>query len=416
MAKIRRIIAREILNSRGIPTIEAIVQLVDDSTGIYSVPSGTSVGKHEAFELRDGDKRFRGLGVLKALTIIATIISPKLIGMEAKNQDEIDNLMIALDGEKNKSHLGGNSILAISGAVTKAQSISEKMPLYQYIARLAKYDTKQFSMPTPMFNLINGGVHGDGNLDFQEFLVVPPKANTYSQNLKFGVEIYYSIKDVLQAQSFPTLLGDEGGYAPNLHTNSDVYKIFQEAALRVGYNAGLDIFFSLDVAANKLKHGGAYRIKDKPVPLSASDLTEYYISLNEQYHLLSLEDPFGENDWDDWVKLTEKLGGEMLIVGDDLTGTNLELLEKAIDLKACNCLVIKPNQIGTVSETLKVIKRAKDAGFKVIVSHRSQETNDDFIADFAVGVGADYAKLGAPARGERVSKYNRLLEIEHELS
>ncbi len=417
MAKIKKIVAREILDSRGQPTVEAILELEDGSTGIYSVPSGASVGKHEAHELRDEDKtRFVGKGVLKALGNIATVLAPKIIGMDAKNQIGIDEAMIALDGTDDKSKLGANSILALSGAVAKAQSVSQKVPLYQYIAQIAGSNTREFTIPTPMFNVLNGGLHAGFNLDFQEFLIVPPKANTFSKNLKFGAEVYFALKEVLKSQNYATLIGDEGGYAPMLYSNMEVFKIFEEAITMAGYKTGLDAFFSLDVAASNLKEGSTYRIKDKPVPQTGSDLTEFYIAVNEQYHLLSLEDPFSDDDWGDWSNLLGKIGAETLIVSDDLTCTNPKLLDKAIAEHAVNAVLVKPNQVGTISETLAFIKKAKEAKFKIIVSHRSGETNDDFIVDFAVGVGADYVKFGAPARGERVAKYNRLLEIEHELS
>ncbi len=417
MAKIKKIVAREILDSRGQPTIEAILELEDGAIGIYSVPSGASLGKHEALELRDGDKtRFGGKGVLKALGNIATVLAPRIIGMDAKNQAAVDQAMITLDGTDDKSKLGANSILALSGAVAKAQSVSQKVPLYQYIAQIAGISTHEFTIPTPMFNILNGGLHAGFNLDFQEFMIVPPKANTFSQSLKFGAEVYLALKEVLKSQNYATLIGDEGGYAPMLYSNMDVFKIFEEAITNAGYKTGLDAFFSLDVAASNLKEGNTYRIKDKPVPQTAGDLIEFYISLNEQYHLLSLEDPFSDDDWGNWSELLGKLGGETLIVGDDLTTTNIKFLDKAIEQHAANAAIIKPNQIGTISETLAFVKKAKEAKFKIIVSQRSGETNDDFIVDFAVGVGADYAKFGAPARGERVAKYNRLLEIEHELS
>lgn len=405
------------MDSRGQPTLEAIVELEDGASGIYSVPSGTSVGKHEAFELRDGDQaRFDGKGVLKALGNISTIIAPQIIGMDAQNQKEIDRAMIVLDGTDNKSKLGANSILALSGAIVKAQSASERMPLYQYIAKIAGASTSEFSIPTPMFNILNGGLHAGFNLDFQEFLIVPPKAKTFSENLKFGVEVYFTLKDILKSQNYTTLLGDEGGFAPMLYSNMEAFKVFEEAVTSAGYKPGLDAFFSLDAAASNLKQGGTYRIKDKPVPQTAGDLIEFYVSANEQYHLLSLEDPLADDDWGAWTDLLQKLGAQTLIVGDDLTSTNIKLLQKAIAERAVNAVIVKPNQIGTISETLDFIKMAKEAKFKIIVSHRSGETNDDFIADFAIGVGADYAKFGAPARGERVAKYNRLLEIEHELS
>ena len=417
MAKIKKIIAHEILDSRGFPTIEAIVELSDSAVGVFSSPSGTSVGQYEAFELRDHDPaRYRGLGVLKALEKIVSILAPGLIGQQANDQQKVDQIMIDADGTENKSNVGANSTLAISGAVVKAQAASLKIPVYQHIAHLLGQNSNQFSIPTPMFNIINGGMHASFNLDFQEFMIVPPKANSYTKNLKIGVECYYALKDVLKNHSASTLLGDEGGYAPILYSNLDALKLLTEAANKAGYKAGLDVFFSLDIAATHLGKGGQFRIKDKPVPLTTGDLIDFYIAANDQYHLLSLEDPLPEDDWDNWQNLTEKLGPQMLIVGDDLVATNLERLEKAIEKKACNTIIVKPNQIGTITETLKVVTTASKANLKIIVSHRSGETNDDFIADLAVGIGTQYAKFGAPARGERVAKYNRLLEIEHELS
>ncbi|MBI2012503.1 phosphopyruvate hydratase, partial [Candidatus Curtissbacteria bacterium] len=311
---------------------------------------------------------------------------------------------------------GANTILSLSGAIAKAQAASRKIPLYQYIAELAGFDVHQFTLPTPMFNILNGGVHGGGNLDFQEFMVVMPKANTYSTNLKIGVEIYYSLRESIVLHNASPVVGDEGGYAPVLYSNLDAFKILEEAILKAGYNLGLDVFFSLDAAASNLKRGSSYKIKDRPVALTPPDFIDFYVALIDQYHLLSLEDPLAEDEWQDWKILTGKIGDETIIVADDLTVTNLERLKKAVTEKACNAVVIKPNQVGTLTETFEVVKEAKSAKFKIIVSHRSGETNDDFIADFAVGVAADYVKFGAPARGERVVKYNRFLEIEHELS
>lgn len=417
MAKIKKIIAREILDSRALPTIESIIELDDGAVNSFSVPSGASVGKHESVELRDRDpKRYDGQGVLNCLKIIVQTLSPQLIGKDAYNQQEIDNILIKADGTGNKCKLGANTILALSGAITKAASISQKIPLYQYISKLYGTNSTEFSLPTPMFNILNGGLHAGGNLDFQEFMVVPSKSNTYSQGLKLGVEIYYGLKKTLLGHSMSTLVGDEGGYAPTLYTNMDALKILDEATQKAQYKVNLDAFFSIDAAANNLKTGSSYKIKDKPMEISSAEMMDYYFAINAQYRLLSLEDPFGEDDWTDWAQITQKLGDETLIVGDDLTVTNQERVKKAISEKACNSLIIKPNQSGTISETLKVVKMAKDAGFKIVTSHRSGETNDDFIADFAVGIGADYVKFGAPARGERVAKYNRLLEIEHELS
>ena len=417
MAEVKKIIAREILDSRGNPTVEAIVELKDSSVGVASVPSGTSISKHEAIELRDKDpKRYLGRGVLKNLETISSIIAPKLLGREASSQKQLDQEMVSLDGTPNKSNLGGNSILALSCAIAKAQAVSQKLPLYQYIATLAEENVHEFAIPTPMFNILNGGKHGGGNIDFQEFMVVPPKANSYSKNLQVGTEIYYALKEVIQGRSSMALVGDEGGYAPLLYSNLDALKLLEDAIGRAGYKLGLDVFFSIDVAASNIKKGSSYKLKDKPVALDANDLLDFFVSLNEQYHLLSLEDPFSEDDWDHWKKITDKLGKDTLIIGDDLIATNRERLLRAISQKACNALIIKPNQIGTITETLETIKAAKANGVKIVASHRSGETNDDFIVDFAVGVGAEYVKFGAPARGERVANYNRLLEIEHELS
>ena len=417
MAKIKKIISREILDSRGDPTIEATVILDDDSFGVFSTPSGLSIGKHETVELRDKDQaRYSGKGVLRALEKIYSVISPSILGKDAAQQRIIDNIIIEADKTKDKSNLGANAMLAISGAVAKAQARSQNVGLYQYINEISQIKLERFEIPTPMFNILNGGLHGSGNVDFQEFLLIPKKSGSYSDNLRAGVEIYYHLKQTIAAHSGIVLVGDEGGYAPTLYSNVDALKLIAEAIDSAHYQLGLDVFLSLDVAATELKKEGSYRIKDRPIPLSSDEFIEFFTSLNNEYHLLSIEDPLAEDDWDDWKKLTEKIGKETIVVGDDLIATNLERLKKAKKEKACNGVIIKPNQAGTISETIDVAKYAKEANFKIVVSHRSGETNDDFIADFAVAIGADYAKFGAPARGERVAKYNRLLEIEHELS
>lgn len=418
MANIKKIIAREILDSRGWPTIESIVELDDGSVGSFASPSGISIGKHEAIELRDGDvKRFTGKGVLKSLMNVYSELAPLLIGKNAANQKTIDETMIDADGTPNKGKLGANTILSLSVAIARAQAFSEKLPLYKYVNKLMeKKEADLFIIPTPMFNILNGGKHGGGNIDFQEFLIIPPKSGIFSKNLQIGTEIYYSLKETIIAHSGIPLLGDEGGYAPTLFSNSDAFKILEEAVIRAGYKVGLDIFFSIDAAASYFMKNHAYKIKDHPVALSASEFIDYYLQLNEQYHLLSIEDGLHEDDWGSWQQLTEKLGKETLIIADDLVTTNLDRFKKAIDKKACNGVIVKLNQVGTLTETMEVVKKAKEKDIKTVVSNRSGETNDDFISDFAVGVGADYIKFGAPARGERVSKYNRLLEIEHELS
>jgi len=418
MSNIKKIVAREILDSRGFPTVEAIIELEDGAVGSFATPSGISVGKHEAVELRDGDtKRYAGKGVLNALINIHSNLAPLVIGKDAADQKGIDKLMIDADGTKNKGKLGANAILAVSAATVKAQAASEKISVYKYISKLLnKEEMLPYIIPTLMVNILNGGKHGGGNIDFQEFLLIPLKSSSYSNALKMSTEIYYALKETIIAHSGIPLIGDEGGYAPTLFSNADAFKILEESVLRAGYKVGLDAFFSIDAAASYFMKDHSYKIKDRPVVLSAAEFIDYYATLNEQYHLLSIEDGLYEDDWDSWQKLTERVGNETLIVGDDLITTDLERLKKAIEKKACNAVIIKPNQVGTITETLEVVREAKKHDIKTVISHRSGETNDDFIADFAVGVGGDYIKFGAPARGERVAKYNRLLEIEHELS
>ncbi len=417
MAQIKKIVAREILDSRSNPTIEAIVELADASVGIFSTPSGLSIGKHEASELRDNDpKRFNGKGVLKALSNIFHSLAPLLIGKEASEQKLLDEVMIKADSTDNKQNLGANSILALSGAIAKAQAASEKISLYRYVAKLLARQDTNFKIPAPMMNILNGGVHGGGNIDFQEFMIVPPQSTTFTNNLKMGVEVYAALKEVIQSHSGVTLVGDEGGYAPVLFANTDGFKLLEDAVTKANYNLGQDVFFSIDIAASFFMKDGEYRIKDRPVSYSTNEFIDYLVTLNEQCHFLSMEDPLSEDEWDSWKNLTERIGKDTLIVGDDLITTNLERLKKAISQKACNATIIKPNQVGTITETLEVIREAKKQNIKIVVSNRSGETNDDFIADFAVGIDADYVKFGAPARGERVAKYNRLLEIEHEIT
>ncbi len=417
MAIINQIFAREILDSRGVPTIEVSVGLDSGVWGTASVPSGSSRSKYEAFEMRDGDpKRFNGLGVLKAVSNVTQIIAPKIVGKSVFNQEEIDRLMLQMDGTEDKKNLGGNTILAVSLAVARAGSIEAKLPLYAYIAKLHKNDTSGLFIPTPMFNILNGGKHGAGNLDFQEYMVVPSKNKTYSQSLQIGVEIYYALKKILIAKNYIHSLGDEGGFAPDLYVNAEAFDVIIEAIRQTSYQLGTDVFLSLDAAATSFYRGnGQYRIKDKPVNISSDEFVEYYADLVSQYRLLSLEDPLEEDDWDGWVTLTEKVGSQVFLVGDDLLSTNPKKLKTAIEKKAANSILIKPNQVGTLTETIEVVNLAKSHNWKTVFSHRSGETNDSFIADLAVGLGADYAKLGAPARGERVAKYNRLLSIEYEL-
>ncbi len=418
MTKIKNIWAREILDSRATPSVECCVMLDNNLVGVSSVPSGASTGLHEALELRDQDStRYMGKGVLKAVNNVNTILGPQLVGMDPVSQIEIDNKLISIDGTKNKSKYGGNSILSISKAVAKAAALAKGIPLYQHIKDLSASLglVVNYRIPTPIFNMINGGLHGAGNLDFQEFQVIPATSKKFSEGLRMGVEIYLRIGLDLKRRGAIHSVGDEGGYAPNLFTNADALEIFVESIRETPYQLGRDIFLGLDVAASQFYKNGKYQIRDKSDAMNDDELLEYYKFINGQYHLAILEDPFYEDAWDSWKKLYEFFKDQLIIVGDDLLVTNNERVDKAIKEEACNSILVKPNQIGTITETINVIKKSRAASWKVIVSHRSGETTDWFIADFAVGVGADYVKFGAPARGERVIKYNRLSSIEVEI-
>jgi enolase len=357
------------------------------------------------------------MGVLKAINNVNTIIAPKLINEDIVQQSRIDQIMIELDGTADKSRLGANSILAVSISIAKAAAKAVKLPLYKYINELMSIPIPNSieKMPTPTFNIINGGKHGTGNLDFQEFHVIPATIKSYHEALQMGEEVYQKLKEVLIGRNASHAVGDEGGYVPNLYTNIDALEIIMEAIKKTKYKFGYDIFLGMDLAATQLKRDDGYQIKDRPSEMTTDEMIDYLLSLHNEYRLLILEDPLAEDDWKGWTKITEKLNREVIIVGDDLLVTNLDRIKKAINEKACSGILVKPNQIGTISETLSVIKTAQSAGFKIIVSHRSGETNDSFVADLAVGVASDYVKFGAPARGERVAKYNRLLEIEREL-
>lgn len=422
MAKISQIYAHEILDSRADPTVETILRLDTGQTTIASVPSGVSTGSKEALELRDKDeKRFGGKGVLTAVANVNEHLGPALIGSDPADQFGIDQKLIALDGTNDKKSMGANAILSVSQAVCKAGAVASGVTLFVWIKKLAESieldsNTPISTMPTPVFNMINGGMHGAGNLDFQEFQVIPATSKSFSESLRSSTEVYYQIKACLVRRGAIHSIGDEGGFAPNLFTNTDALEIDIEAIKEAGYLIGQDFFLGLDVAANNIYKNGSYSIKDRANILKSEELVSYYETINDEYRLTYLEDPFEEGDWTSWKELTAKIGSKTMVVGDDLLVTNAELVKKAIEEKACNAILIKPNQIGTITETLQVIKIARSAGWKIIVSHRSGETNDWFIADFAVGVKADYVKFGAPARGERVAKYNRLLTIEQELS
>lgn len=419
MAKIQHVWAREILDSRGIPTVETACMLDNGQVSVSSVPAGTSTGAYEALELRDGDKeRFLGQGVLKAVENVNSVLGVAVTGMDPADQVSVDQKLIEVDGTENKSKFGANAILSISMAAARAGSMVSGQPLYGWIFSLAsaKKVTASVKLPIPLFNMINGGLHGAGNLDFQEFWVVPASNKTFSQGLQMGVEVYQTIGENLARRGAIHSVGQEGGFAPNLFTNADAFEIFVESIKQTKYILGRDVFLGLDVASNTFYKNGEYVIKDQAGGMDDTHLLEYYKSLFDQYKLAIIEDAFQEDAWDSWKKLFSEMSGSLTVVGDDLLATNPKRVQKAIQEKACNGAVIKPNQIGTISETLDVIKLAKDAGWKIVVSHRSGETNDSFIADFAVGVGADYIKSGAPCRGERVAKYNRLSAIEVELS
>ncbi len=415
MSKIKDIKSREILDSRGYPTVETRVELEEGFFAVSSVPSGASRGIYEASSLIDEDtSRYLGLGVLKAVGNVNSIIKPKLIGLEARDQLSIDKTLILLDGTPDKSKLGANAILSVSQAVCKAASESEKTPVYEHVSHLFGLKKEQLKLPIPIFNVINGGKHGAGNLDFQEFHVIPSGQKSYSSALRLGEEIYQTVKKVLIRHGAIHSVGDEGGFAPNLFTNLDALEVLVESIKESTYQFRIDVFLGLDVAASSFYKDGTYKIRDKTTALTTSDLAEFYKDLVNQYPLSALEDPFAEDDWDGWSRIAENLP-DTLIVGDDMLATNKKRVAEAIKRKACKAILVKPNQIGTIAETIEVVKICREAGWKIIVSHRSGETTDDFIADFAVGIGADYTKFGAPARGERVVKYNRLLAIEEDL-
>ncbi len=415
MAKLTKLYAREILDSRATPTIEVIAILDTGEYGVASIPSGSSTGSYEAVELRDNDpNRYLGKGVLKAVKNVNQEIAAALVGRDPQSVLQLDDQLIRLDGTPTKSRLGANAVLGVSIAVTKALAAASKKPLYRYIAELAQ-NTQPLTIPSPVFNMINGGKHGAGNLDFQEFHVIPGRTGSYAQTLETGAEIYQTIKKILARRGAIHSVGDEGGFAPNLFTNLDALEVLSESITECHHKPSVDVELGLDVASNTFFKDGKYTIKDRSSPMDAPEFIDYLRDLNSQYPLRLLEDPLSEDDWKNWSSLTAELSRTTTIVGDDLIVTNKDKVAKAIAEKACTGVIIKPNQIGTISETIAVVKQARAAGWKINVSHRSGETNDTFIADFAVGVGADYAKFGAPARGERVAKYNRFLSIEVEL-
>jgi enolase len=415
MANIQGIYAREILDSRGIPTIECTLWLDTGAIVATSVPGGTSVGKYEAKELRDEDpERMTGKGVLKAVDNINSVIAPQMVGKDPTKQTEADQLLIDLDGTPDKSKLGSNAILAVSQAILKAGALSVDAPLYYYIQQ--KYQlTPSLSIPTNIFTVINGGEHGADNLDIQEFQIIPASHLDFATSLNMGVTLFHKLEEILVMKGVVHSTGLVGGFTPNLYSNTDVFEIMIETIKASPYTFAQDLFFGIDVAASEIFEGGKYRLKDRAQPYSSKELLEYYQKLRNLYHVFLIEDPFQEDDDSAWKQLTAELGETTRVVGDSFLATNAKKTKEAIESKACNTVLVKPNQTGTITETIEVIRLAKQANWQVVISHRSGETNDDFIADFAVGVGADYSKFGPPQRGERVSKYNRLLQIYLEL-
>ena len=403
--------AREILDSRGNPTIEVDIKLKNGSRGRASVPSGASTGEHEAIELRDGDKkRYLGKGVCKAVTNINTIIADTLKGFDATNQSQLDTIMIDLDGTENKSKLGANALLGVSMASSRAAANYYGLPLFQYLG-----GENAVLLPVPMMNILNGGSHADNTVDIQEFMVFPFGASTFSQALRMGVEVFHHLKLVLQSREMSTAVGDEGGFAPNLSSNEEALEVILEAIHNARYKAGRDIFIALDVAASELYKDGKYQLESEGKSLSSKDMVTYLSGFVEKYPIISIEDGLSEDDWEGWTHLTAELGGKIQIVGDDLTVTNKSRLRRSIDEKCMNAILIKLNQIGTVTETMEAVELAKDADFGAVISHRSGETEDTTIADFSVAMGMGQIKTGSASRTDRICKYNQLLRIEEQL-
>jgi enolase len=411
VSTIERVKAREILDSRGNPTLEVEVELSDGTTGRAAVPSGASTGKYEAVELRDGDKsRFGGKGVLKAVANVNQDIASAIKGMPVSDQAAIDHKLTQLDGTANKSRLGANAILGTSLAVAHAAANLRGIPLYRYLGGDTTY-----TLPIPMLNILNGGKHAANSTDFQEFMVVPAGAKSFSHALQMATEVYHSLKKVLEEKGLNTNVGDEGGFAPSLLSNKQAIEAVLSAMEKAGYKPGKDCFIALDPAASEFYMDGQYTLQREGVSLNTKQMVDYYVKWASTYPIISLEDGMAEDDWEGWQLLTEKLGSKVQLVGDDLYVTNVNRLSRGIKLKASNSILIKPNQIGTLTETIAAIKMAQQAGWTAVVSHRSGETEDTTIADLAVGLNTGLIKAGAPCRSERTAKYNRLLKIEGEL-
>lgn len=410
MCKIKDIKAREVLDSRGNPTVEVDVILESGVLGRAIVPSGASTGEREALELRDGGTRYMGKGVLTAVSNVNGPLRDAIIGMDVFAQEAIDNKMIALDGTKTKSKMGANAILGVSMAVLKAAALEKKMPLYRYVG-------EGKNLPYPMMNIINGGAHADNKLDFQEFMIIP-KADTIKERVRIGSEIFHTLKKVLNERGLATGVGDEGGFAPDLNSNEEGFELIVEAIEKAGYTPGCDVVLGIDVAASEFfdKNIGKYKFHwSTNEEFTTDELIDFYEKLIAKYPIISIEDPVDENDWEGFRKVTERLGDRIQIVGDDLFVTNIEYLQKGIDMHAGNAILLKVNQIGTITETLKAIALAKQAGYKTVLSHRSGETEDTTIADLAVGLSLGQIKTGSMSRTDRICKYNQLIRIEEEL-
>ena len=407
MSKITNVIGREILDSRGNPTVEVDVYLESGAFGRAAVPSGASTGEREALELRDGGSRFMGKGVLEAVKHVNTELRDLVIGMEASDQKALDYAMIELDGTETKSRFGANAILGISMAALKASANEKNMPLYKYVG-----DGK--TLPRPMMNIINGGAHADNKLDFQEFMIVP-EARTIHDRVRIGAEVFHNLKKVLNSKKLATGVGDEGGFAPDLQSNTEGFELIMEAINKAGYEPGKDVFIAIDVAASEFYKDGKYVLAGENRSLTTEELIEFYEELCSKYPIISIEDPVDENDWDGFKLITERLGDKIQLVGDDLFVTNKKCLQIGIDNKAGNAILLKVNQIGTITETIETIELAKANGYNTVISHRSGETEDTTIADLAVGLDLGQIKTGSMSRTDRICKYNQLMRIEEEL-
>jgi len=410
MGEIVDVHAREILDSRGNPTVEVEVTLDSGVTATAAVPSGASTGEREAIELRDGDSTYyKGKGVTKAVSNILEEIAPRVEGLDSDDQAYIDGLMIELDGTENKSRLGANAILGVSMAVCRATAEETGLPLYRYLG-----GTNAKTLPVPMMNILNGGAHADNNLDIQEFMIMPAGLETFSDALRAGAEIFHTLKKILHDAGHNTAVGDEGGFAPSLQSNEEALSLIMKAVEEAGYRPGEDVLLALDVAASEFHDGGKYTFEGRDI--SSDDLIRYYEDITSRYPILSIEDGLSENDWEGWKALTDALGGKVQLVGDDLFVTNTKILARGIENRIANSILIKLNQIGTVTETLDAIEMAKTAGYTAVISHRSGETEDTTIADLAVACNTGFIKTGSLARSERIAKYNRLIRIEEELA